>query len=73
MRQVKRALPGQCQALLVSLIVCAALIMQSEQQVGDAKAQRRHEPSEVNTPEAANGAYGFLILSSFPKESAQSD
>ncbi|KAH8321508.1 hypothetical protein KR074_006819 [Drosophila pseudoananassae] len=67
MRQVKRALPGQCQALFFSLIVCAALIIQSEQQVGDAKAQRRHEPREVNTSQAANGAYGFLISIPFPK------
>jgi len=57
MRQVTRALPGQSQALLIGLIivVCAAFIIHSE-----AKAQRRREPGEVNSPltgATANGAY----------------
>ncbi|XP_043948280.1 beta-galactoside alpha-2,6-sialyltransferase 1 isoform X3 [Drosophila biarmipes] len=61
MRQVTRALPGQSQALLTGLIivVCAALIIQSEP-IRDAKAQRRREPGVVSSQlagEAGNGAY----------------
>ncbi|XP_020800737.1 beta-galactoside alpha-2,6-sialyltransferase 1 isoform X2 [Drosophila serrata] len=71
MRQVKRALPGQCQAahhLLVIglLLVGGALIIQSEQ-LGEAKAQRGHEPAlgEVNLPERDNGNGNETLNSNF--------